>query len=172
MMPISLGQSPSLGRRRNMMVEGFYSAGLPKLALRNGALTICTALCLVTSSLPASAGGKITTFDAPESIGTVAYSINAHGTITGYYIGSDQHDHGFVRAPDGTITAFDPSGSISTFARGVNRMGAIAGFYEDSKDAMHGFVHACGGTSTAFDKSGSIGTYAWRINAKGSITGY
>ena len=53
--------------------------------------------------------GTITAFHKSGSIGTYAWSINAKGSITGYYVGSDNARHGFVRVSDGKIASFDPS---------------------------------------------------------------
>src|SRR5207248_3394543 len=44
---------------------------------------------------------------APARQGTLSFSINPAGTITGRYSDASDVLHGFLRTPDGTITTFD-----------------------------------------------------------------
>jgi hypothetical protein len=76
------------------------------------------------------AGGTITVFDAPAAsplpfYGTVAFSINTAGMITGLYEDANAIYHGYVRFPDGTFTTFDAPGAGTganqgTFAESIN----------------------------------------------------
>jgi len=68
--------------------------------LRNGASALSLALFVLAAAGPAQAGGKITTFDVPNSTTTFARSIGSDGSIAGYYAGSAGPDQVFVRAPD------------------------------------------------------------------------
>lgn len=104
--------------------------------------------------------------------GTFASSINAGGSIAGYYAYSPFLYHGYVRQADGSSTTFDPQASISTVSMSINDAGEIAGYYEGSDKISHGFVRASDGTITTFDPSGSIATTVESINAAGSITGW
>ncbi len=47
----------------------------------------------------AFARGKFVTVDPPGSAGTLPYSINDLGAITGYYIDANNVYHGFLRIP-------------------------------------------------------------------------
>ena len=58
-------------------------------------------------------------------------SINASGTVAGYYQDPQGVAHGFVRMSDGTITSFDPKGAVFTEATGINDKGEIAGWYRE-----------------------------------------
>jgi len=88
--------------------------------------------------------------------------------ITGFYAGSGNAMHAYVRAADGKITTFDAPGAASTggqtpfptvgaspgtYAVGMDtsdayalltaqspRSGAITGYYVDASGAYHGFV--------------------------------
>jgi len=126
------------------------------------------------------AAGAVTTFDAPGSkqnpnTGTYAYSINAHGVVTGF-CGDCQIGTGWVRAVDGTITSFDVPGAWATTPAGVNDKGEIVGSYRDfagGTDHTHGFFRSADGKITTFDApdSGQI-TTADAVNNKGVIVGY
>jgi hypothetical protein len=126
-----------------------------------------------------AADGTITTFDVPESffqgmfLGTLAFSINAAGAITGfYYKPQSQISHGFVRDPEGNFTTFDPPGSISTIPQSINAGGDVTGYYNEANLVVHGFVRLDNGTVISFDPPESVATKAVSINAKGAITGY
>jgi len=118
-----------------------------------------------------AADGTITTFDAFGTHGTQVSSIDARGTIAGYYSDDNGILHAFVRATNGTITTFDPQGSGGTVATSINK-GTITGYYGDSNGLVHGFARAAGGTITTFDPSGSNYTYPTGINPAGGIAGY
>jgi hypothetical protein len=88
--------------------------------------------------------GRLTYFEAPRagkgySQGTVALGINAAGTITGYYVDSNNTVHGFVRSSSGTTTDFDVPGASQTLPSAINKAGEIVGFYL-SDSGYRGFV--------------------------------
>jgi hypothetical protein len=124
--------------------------------------------------------GTITSFDVPGSFvnETVALSINAAGSITGYYIGlpfifpTGFTNHGYVRDPFGNFTTFDAPGSISTTPQSINTRGFIAGFYAESNLLSHGFVREPSGHIISFDPPGSISTKPVSINFDGAIAGF
>ena len=140
--------------------------------------------------------GKITVIDAPgagrdtpNQLGTVAASINALGTIAGYYVDSQNIAHGFLRRPDGFIETWDvppppatifqpPAGpNLGTAAFSVNTDGAIAGDYWDAGNTAHGFVRAPDGTFTICNapnaaSGSSQGTRPSTNNLGGSLTGW
>ncbi len=98
--------------------------------------------------------GHFTTFEAPGADatsgsfnGSFPASLNAFGTITGYYVDANSVYHGFVRDPFGHSTTFDAPGADmtpdsfnGTFPVSNNDLGAIAGYYEDANFVYHGFV--------------------------------
>jgi|SRR5579871_1262667 len=128
-------------------------------------------LCVSWLAAPVDARSRITTFDAPGSINTYPVSINAGGTIAGYYEGSDNAFHGFVRIADGTITSFDFPGAKGTLGGKINDGGVIAGGYSDSNSVYHGYVRAVDGTFTSFDPAGSVSTNSTGINVDSVVTG-
>src|SRR5689334_1772891 len=97
----------------------------------------CLLLCIFALAFCShlyAASGTITTFDVPGATSTYPGSINPAGAITGYYVGTDNQNHGFLRAADGAITTFDAPGAVSTTPTGINPAGAITGYYISSGD--------------------------------------
>jgi hypothetical protein len=129
--------------------------------------------------------GNYTSFDPPDSTSTKAVSINATGTIAGYYQVANMSVHGFLRRPGGTIESFDPPESTGTIVTGINKAGAITGYYTVANGRTFGFVRRPGGTFETFDVPGTLVTVlpvifgfpvssltpASSINDKGAITG-
>ena len=121
---------------------------------------------------PGVAKPMFTIFDPPESVATDATSINAAGTIAGYFWDENGLAHGFIRATDGTVTVFDPAGSTSTYVYGINAAGTAVGRYTDA-GGNHCFSRTPGGSFTSFDfPKGGLDCYALGINSKGEISGY
>ena len=65
-------------------------------------------LSLTAMAMLISTAATVTTFEAPGAgnapgQGTFAYSINTAGTIVGYYIDSDDNNHGFLRSASGVL---------------------------------------------------------------------
>ena len=113
--------------------------------------------------------------------GTVPLSINAAGTIAGYYIDANSARHGFVRAATGKITTFNVSGAGTgsnegTFPIRINSLGVIAGYYVDGSNVYHGFERVATGKINKFNVSragtgAGQGTGILSINAAGEIAG-
>ncbi len=105
---------------------------------------------------------------------TVAYGVNATGSITGTCSDKGSPVQGFVRGSRGKITKFQID-NIGTSPIGINDAGAIVGYYGDVGDILvHGFVlpnGANGGWAT-FDPEGAQQTYPMSINDRGTIAGY
>jgi hypothetical protein len=150
--------------------------------------------------------GRITTFDAPgagneavvpgyqgspggvmSSQGTYPISINPAGAIAGFYYGSNNVAHGFLRSPDGKFTTINaPSkyaGTLEgqgTSAANINAAGAIAGYAIDTDGVSHGFVRTPDGKITMFDAphagtgsgQGTVPEWATCINSEGAIDGF
>jgi hypothetical protein len=86
-----------------------------------------------------SAAGTITSFDPPGSTTTQVRSINAAGTITGFYFVGFETYYGFVRSPQGTITTFNAGpGDGNTTAFSINDGGVITGSYFNPGDPSAG----------------------------------
>jgi hypothetical protein len=154
-----------------------------------------------TASFISQPDGFSTQFVVPVDVGndgilaTAAQSINADGTIAGWYSavmssqpGAIATTGGFVRSPQGIFTLFNPPGTIVTSPRSVfpldrgslsapqqlsiNQAGDIAGSYTDAAGVQHGFVRNPYGTITSFDPPRGGQTTATSINDSGLIAGY
>ena len=86
-----------------------------------------------------STQAMITSFDVPGSTQTYAFSINAAGLVTGWYLDSRNVQHGFLRSPHGAITSFDPPGSTGTEAVSIDDLGVITGSYINRSTSL-GFL--------------------------------
>jgi hypothetical protein len=131
--------------------------------------------------------GQITSFDAPGAglgyglnQGTVAYSINDLGVITGEFQDSGYVYHGFVRFPNGSFATFDAAGAGTaayqgTSAFSINPEGATTGTYIDGNNVYHGFARSPRGEITSFDPPGSTFTYPCEetcISPDGTVAGF
>jgi hypothetical protein len=124
--------------------------------------------------------GTIKNFDAPDAgtgsgQGTFPWGsddINPSGAVTGFYVDSNNDDHGFLRDPHGKIIEFDaPGGAGGTAGFGINPAGAITGD-DCSATNCYGFLRSPKGHFTRFGVRGAVnGTYPEYINAAGWITG-
>jgi uncharacterized membrane protein len=123
-----------------------------------------------------------TTFDIPAATyGTFSQSINAQGTIAGYYTEANNGlftFHSFVRNHLGTVTTIDPPGATLSVASGINADGAITGFFVDASGAEHGIVRDKRGILTMIDAAGAgsngffAGTFPNSINDEGAVAGF
>jgi hypothetical protein len=112
-------------------------------------------------------------FDPPGSVLTIPQSINAAGSVTGYYQEPNTTVlHGFVREDDGEIVSFDPPGSYQTLTASINAEGAVTGYFQESGKNPHGFLRRANGEIVVFDPPGSTFTIAVGINNAETITGY
>jgi hypothetical protein len=129
--------------------------------------------------------GNITTFDGPGQT-TASYhgvflntcgALNEVGEVVGYYLGSDNAYHSFLRSPNGAITSYQVAGSPATDAAAINVFGVTVGSYTDSSGVSHGFLRSRHGAMKSFDAPGAgtvsdSGTFPAAINAQGVVTGY
>lgn len=136
--------------------------------------------------------GNIIPFDAPGAglgfglnEGTVAYSINSRGEITGQFQDPDYVFHGFVRFRDGSFDTFDAPGAgrgpgQGTLADSINREGTVAGYFLDENNVYRGFVRARDGTITQFEAphagkgkyQGTVVADGKGLNPEGAISGW
>jgi hypothetical protein len=130
--------------------------------------------------------GAITTFDDPgEGTGTyrgtvetpTEQGLNGAGQIIGYYVDSDNVDHGYLRSPDGsTFTTIDGPEAAYTLLVGLTPNGSIAGYFGDANNVAHGLLRSPEGCLTTFDDpnagtGSNQGTYVLGVNPPGAITG-
>jgi hypothetical protein len=161
---------------------------------RTPARALCLGLCALGLAVAANAGEpRIITIDVPgagtgASQGTGCFSytdcsvlINNSGTITGYFLDTNNVYHGFVRSRDGKFTTFDAPGADTkagdfngTLPNAINDAGAITGEYYDANNEEHGFLRSPEGKFTTFDvKDGAPGTTSpIALNLDGAIVGY
>lgn len=140
--------------------------------LLSGLLT--GSLVTAATSLASPTLARIITFDPAKSVDTQPLSINANGSVVGWYLVTENGDsHGFLYSPDGTMTLFDvPKAKCGTIPRSINRMGVIAGGFNDRNCNEHGFIRTADGTFTEFDVPGATETAPIGINDKGAIAGF
>ena len=128
-----------------------------------------------------------TRFNAPgagtsANQGTITFSINVFGVVTGYFIDANNVSHGFVTSAPFKhfIILNEPNAGQGagqgTFAGNIKPEGGeIAGSYVDSSGISHGFVTAPPYHSfTSFDPKGSVNTLmpvVSALNQEGEITG-
>jgi probable HAF family extracellular repeat protein len=102
---------------------------------------------------------------------TFAYGVNNADQSVGYYVDSNNADHGFLYSAGNYTTIDDPLGTNGTFAYGINDLGQIVGTYIDSNNIPHGFLYSGGNYTTIDDPLGTNGTFAYGINDAGQIVG-
>lgn len=93
-----------------------------------------------------------TTIDVADSPEVHLTSINAGGTISGYYRSAApgaEVEHGFLRAPDGTITALD-NGAAETATRATTVGGAAPTYNDQFYGGTYPMQVADNGTVTGF----------------------
>jgi hypothetical protein len=151
-----------------------------------GKLTFAMFLTLCTGVLASAQQLSITTFNVQAAgtgagQGTVPSSLNDWGLITGYYVDSNNVEHGFVGSP-GDFTDFDPPGvgGYGTFPMGINDEGATVGYYSNPNFNWIGFLRRPDGTfetrrgpnaCTTSTADGCFGTGFFAINNSGLIAG-
>jgi hypothetical protein len=89
--------------------------------------------------------GAFTSFDGGTTVETFPSSINAAGSVTGYYSGTGPY-YAFVRTPLGTIRSFSAPGASTrfgygTFGMSINASSQVTGYYVDDSGAGHGFLY-------------------------------
>lgn len=119
---------------------------------------------------PVRNGSGLIVYDEPEATGgTWGYGIDAGGYAVGEFIGSDNHTHGFLRAPDNTFTKINVS-TFPTSAFWINDLGAIIGNYL-ADGIQHAYILTPKGKFLTFEPEDTQGTFGLDINNKGIATG-
>jgi hypothetical protein len=142
-------------------------------------------------------GSNLITINAPSGPNVVnAQGINNNGLVVGFYVGTDDQQHGFMgkesSAVGGVLTGTavaDPTippvagepGATFVFSQilGINDHGIAVGYYGDSTGSQHGFFYNTNtGKYTFLDDpnaafSGGVEiTQITGINNSGEITGF
>jgi hypothetical protein len=124
---------------------------------------------------------------------TIPESINAAGTIAGWYTTNyyklsycqTENTVGFVMSPDGEFTLFQLPGTIPPLPENglplisdspdrisIDQAGDITGSYTDAAGVQHGFVRNPYGTITSFDPPEGKQTAATTISDGGAVAGF
>jgi len=120
-------------------------------------------------------GGQYTTINDPNAgtgpgQGTFPQGVNNLGEVTGLYVDSTGHAHGFTYLY-GTFTTIDAPGATDTYLVYPNDFGAVAGFSFDSS-GNHSFVFQRGAWTTISDPVAPAGqTFAGSVNDLGTVVG-
>jgi hypothetical protein len=108
---------------------------------------------------------------APGIPSAQATSANDIGTVVGFYIDSNQVNHGFVLM-GGTILNLNYPGATFTQAFGVNNLNEVVGTYIDTSANQHGFVWKAGAFQSIDDPNGIGTTVTNGINDAGTVVGF
>jgi probable HAF family extracellular repeat protein len=84
---------------------------------------------------------------------TNAVSINASGQVAGYYLDSNNIEHGFIYSNGNYTDVTDPSAARYTVAQAINASGQVVGVYLDSNSIYHGFIYYNGSYTNLTDPS-------------------
>ncbi len=86
------------------------------------------------------AKGNFVTFDVPNSLFTVAVSLDAEGDVIGYYENASMQIVGFQRKTKGSIMTFKAPNSQTTVPVAMSSSGVVTGTYFDAQGNEHGFI--------------------------------
>ena len=118
-------------------------------------------------------GGVFEVITIPGAVGGAqATSINNEQQVVGFWVDSNNVNHGFLLNA-GSFTTLDVPNSTFTQCLGLNNKGQIVGTYIDQSGNQHGFVHSNGKFQTVDDPKGN-GTMSVvnGINDKGIGVGF
>jgi hypothetical protein len=118
-------------------------------------------------------GGVFEAYSIPNSVSAQATGINNTDSVCGFYVDSNNVNHGWVKV-FGHFTVLDAPGSTSTQALGLNNKGLVVGVYVDNSGNSHGFVYTISkGTFVTVDDPSGIGTTVVNgINDSGILVGF
>ena len=143
-------------------------------------IAILMSLASASLMLQSAALAQTTNFDVAGATEIYPTSINAGGTVAGYYFttppvtGYGKDSYGFLRDAAGNVTtittpAFSPNNS-ATQVWAVNSSGVVVGDNYIVSPRSKGFLWAAG-TITVLDVAGSGNVTARAINTTGQVTG-
>jgi hypothetical protein len=119
-------------------------------------------------------GGVFQVITIPGAVGGAqATGINNSQEVCGFFIDSNQVNHGWL-LNFGVFTQLDFPNSTFTQALGLNNKGQVVGAYMDSGGLTHGFVYTVSnGQYTSVDEPNGVGsTIVNGINDAGALVGF
>lgn len=135
----------------------------------NLALCVISYLVLAAIAVPATAR-TFTTLDFPGAIHTEAYGMDLAGDIVGFYVDTNNVNHGF-KETGAEFTTIDFPSATGTQVFGIDLDGIkIVGTYTDPGLVCHGFVLASN-TFTTVDVPSAVSTRAFSVNSLGTVVG-
>jgi len=119
------------------------------------------ALIVVMAFASAAFAQTITTFDVPNSTGTIPRGINKSGEIAGDYLDANGRFGGFLQQQDGsfiTLNLFIGSNPSRWQTRGVglNDSGSMIGYITIAGAGETGYIRKSDGTVTFFNNGGDV----------------
>jgi len=119
-------------------------------------------------------GGIFEVITIPGAVGGAqATGINNSGEVCGFFIDSNQVNHGWLLNA-GIFLQLDYPNSTFTQALGVNNSGQVVGAYMDAGGLTHGFLYTVSsGQYVSIDDPNGVGTTIVNgINDAGAIVGF
>ncbi len=118
-------------------------------------------------------GGVWEVITIPGSTSAQATDINFKQQVTGFFIDSNNINHGWWLNA-GTLLQLDYPGAIFTQATGENNKGLVVGTYQDSAGGFHGFVYnSTTAQYTSVDDPKGVGfTFVNSVNDNGMLVGF
>jgi probable HAF family extracellular repeat protein len=125
-------------------------------------------------------GGKYTTVNYPDAIGSALSSINDLGEMSGFYCSDIACDasatfHSFVLSRSGVFTSFDPPGATGSEPSTVSLLGVVVGSYDTVEEptcATQCLVYVLSfGKYTILSYPGSSFTFAGGANVFNTVAG-
>jgi hypothetical protein len=115
---------------------------------------------------------KFAMLNIKNSRNATATSINAGGSIAGFFTNSSGRTVGFLRHSDGSILTLSHAGADVTQALGVNKAGLVVGAYTTGGSTF-GFTWQAGrGFRTVNDPNGVGSTFINGVNNAGDLVGF
>jgi hypothetical protein len=118
-------------------------------------------------------GGVFEVITIPQAVnGAQATGINNSGHVSGFYIDSNQVNHGWFLVA-GRLNVLDVPGASFTQALGINNEDVVVGVFLDSVGNSHGFWYKTGkGFHIVNDPHGVNTTLVNGLNDKGQLVGF
>jgi hypothetical protein len=118
-------------------------------------------------------GGVFQVITIPAAtLGAQATGINNSQQVCGFYIDSNDINHGFL-LNFGLLTRLDPPGAVFAQALGLNNKGQVVGVWMDAAENTHGFVCSTQNGFVTVDAPQGVGsTIVNGINDDGILVGF
>lgn len=119
----------------------------------------------------AAGGQTITDLGTLGGASSVAYGINASGSVVGRSDTRAGYPHAFLWQ-GGTMTDLAPLSVLTSTATAINATGQVAGYASITDSAEHAFTWHAGLTTDLGTLPAGRGSYAAAINTAGQVAGY